>query len=207
MTRSICSLEFNGICRKLDRIVDDAERMLTLNFEGLMHHNRNKLNESDQLADGIEQLAKQLTQLVLDSNRETTPDEWEPVLILEVIRNIEQIKYSTVKINASVQSKISDGIMLSDKAVTELKDVYGVVMDCLRHMHDLMQTKNSVIVEHLMQRTEAYEEVINKYTDEHQNRLVRGICMPKASLIYLLIIDSLKDILWNIKTTTRKFKN
>lgn len=207
MTKSICSLEFDGLCRQLDKITDDTERMLNLSFEGLIHHNRNKIIESDKIAREVEKLAKQLTQLVLDSNRDAKPGEWEPVLILEVIRNIEQIKYSTEKINASINNKISDGIMFSDKAVTEMKDIYGVVLDCLRHVRDLMQTKNSVLVDHLLQRTGAYEEVINRYTDEHENRLVRGICLPKASLIYLLIIDSLKDILWNIRTTARKFKD
>ncbi|MFZ5639828.1 MAG: hypothetical protein ACOY4Q_03955 [Bacillota bacterium] len=206
MTKSICSLEFGDLCKKLDRFADDAVRMLALSFDGLLYHNRNKLNESDQVARETEKLAKELTQLVLESNREEKPGEWEPALILAVIHNIQQIKYSVEKINASVHNKINDGVLFSDKAVTELKDVYGVALDCLRHVHDLMQTKNAVLVDHLLQRTEAYGEVIRKYTDEHENRLVRGICLPKASLIYLLIVDSLKDILWNVKTIAKKFK-
>lgn len=207
MTKTICSLEFGDLCKQLDKLVDDTERMLTLSFNGLMQHNRNKLSESDKLAGEIEKLSKHLTQLVLDSNKEAKPGEWEPVIILEVIRNIQQIKYSTEKINISVHSKIGDGILFSDKAVTEMKDIFGVTLDCLRHMHDLMQTKNAVIVDHLLQRTGAYEEVIRNYTDEHENRLVRGICLPKASLMYLLIIDSLKDILWNLKTVAKKFRD
>ncbi len=207
MTKSICSLEFDGLCRQLDQIADDTERMLVLSFEGLLKHNSEKLKKSDELAREIEQLARQLTQLVLDSTKQEKPGEWEPAIILEVINNILQIKYSVVKINASVRSKNEEGVLFSDRAMTELKDIFGVVIDSLRHIHDLIQTKNNVLVDHLLQRTEAYEEVIRKYTDEHENRLLKGICLPKASLTYLLIVDSLKDILWYVKTIAKKFKD
>lgn len=206
MTKSICSLESGDLCRQLDKLVDDTELMLTLSFEGLMQHNLNKLTESEKMGRGVEKLSKHLTQLVLDSTKEVKEDEWEPVIILEVIRNLQQIKYNTEKINTSVNNKINDGILFSDKAVTEMKDIYVVTLDCLKQVHDLMQTKNAVIIDYLLQKTATYEEVIRNYTDEHENRLVRGICLPKASLMYLLIIDSLKDILWNIKTIAKKFK-
>jgi len=207
MTKSICSLQFDDMCKQLDKIAYDTERMLTLSFEGLLQHNSKKLKGSEELAREIEQVAKQLTHLVLDSNKEARPGEWEPTIILEVISNIQQIKYSTEKINASIRNKADDGVLFSDKAMTEMKDIFGVTLDCLRHIRDLIQTKNEVLVEHLLQRTSTYEEVLRKYADEHENRLLKGICLPKASLIYLLVVDSLKDILWYVKTIAKKFKD
>lgn len=206
MTKSICSLEFDDLCKQLDKFADDTERMLAFTFNAMMQNNGKNLRKSDELAREIEQTAKILTQLVLASTKSTSPGQWEPTIILEVVYNIQQIKYSVEKINNSIQNKIDDSVLFSDKAMTELRDIFGVAADCLHHVHDLMLTKNDVLVEHIVQRTSAYEEVISKYTDEHEDRLVKGICLPRSSLLYLLIVDSLKDILWYAKTMAKKFR-
>ncbi|MHB9095621.1 MAG: hypothetical protein ACYC21_13210 [Eubacteriales bacterium] len=204
MVKSICSHDFDDICRALDQLSHDTEKMAGKAFEGLLKHNRKTLEEADRLGEKVEQESKQLTQMVISAKEE--PKLLSSTTIVEVSNELQKIRYSVDKMIGSIRSKIDEGVLFSDKAVSELKDIFATVLDGLRNIHDLILTKNPVLVNHIVQKSELYDEVARKYAEEHQDRLIKGICLPKSSLIYLLILESLKDILWYINSIALAFK-
>lgn len=204
MAKSICSHEFDDVCKALDQLSHDAEKMAAKAFEGLFKHNRKTLNESTAIGSRIEQTTKQLTQMVVaEKESSKTIDS---TTIVEVSNEFQKIKYSFDKLAGSILTKIDEGVLFSDKAVIELKDIFDCVIDELQNAHDLILTKNPVLINYIVEKAEVYDEVTMKYAEEHQDRLIKGICLPKSSLIYLLILESLKDILWYIKGIALVFK-
>lgn len=204
MPKSICPIELDGVCKALDQLSSDTEEMAAKIFEGLLKHNHKILDSADKIGSKIELEAKQLTQMVVSAKEESKI--LDSTTIVQVSNELQKIKYSLDKIVDNVHSKINDGVLFSDKAVLELKDFFNAVVDGIRQVHDLILTKNSVIIDYIVQKVETYEEVGRKYAEEHQERLIKGICLPKSSLIYLIILDSLKDILWYIKSIAVAFK-
>ena len=205
MTKSACGHEFDSVCKVLDQLSKDTEKMAAKTFEGLLRHNHKMLQEAEKMGIVVEQGAKQLTQEVVSAREESKTID--PTVVVAVSNEMQKIKYSLDKIIGSVHTKVDEGVLFSDKAVVELKDFFSVVLDGLRQVHDLILTGNNVIVDYVVQRVEVYEEIGNKYAEEHQDRLIKGICLPKSSLIYLIILDSLKDILWYIRAIALAFKD
>lgn len=65
------------------------------------------------------------------------------------------------------------------------------LVECVR---DVIPTKNRFLLEHMLEAGQRYEEMANGYALFHQQRLVEGVCMPKASSVYVAIVDYFKGI-------------
>ncbi len=46
----------------------------------------------------------------------------------------------------------------------------------------------------MLEEGQRYEEMANEYMLIHQKRLIEGVCMPKASSVYVAIVDYFKGI-------------
>jgi len=204
MTKAVCVHEFDEVCKHLDRLSHDVEQMTERAFTGLLKHNRKSLDEAAKMSSKIEQDAKQLTQFVLSPKGESKI--LPSATIIEVINELQRIKYSLDKIVDNIRAKAEEGVLFSDKALTELTDFFTAAIDSLKHVHDLILTRNPVLVKHIVDKSEKYEVIGREYAEEHQDRLIKGICLPKSSLIYLVILDSLKDVLRYVKFIALAFR-
>ncbi|PKM81585.1 MAG: hypothetical protein CVU89_08815 [Firmicutes bacterium HGW-Firmicutes-14] len=204
MTKSICSHEFDDVCKILDEISHETEQMTAKAFDGLLRHNRESLSEAEKVGARIEQAAKKLNQAVIAAREESKV--LPSTTIIEVNSELKKIKYSLDKTVEQIRIKADDGLLFSDKALSELKDFFTAALEGLQNVHDLILTKNPVIISHIIERSDKYEAIGRKYAEEHQERLIRGICLPKSSLVYLVILDSLKDILRYLKAIALAFK-
>lgn len=204
MTTDINSYGLDCVCTSLDRFSHETAKMAEIVFEGLLRHNRKTLEQAQKLSDQVALESKQLIHKVLTA--EECSNVLSPTTIVEIATEIQKIAYSTDKMINNVRKKIDEGVLFSDKATLELKDIFGAVLNCLMTSHDVLLTKNPVLVEHILRQTEKYDDITCKYAEEHQDRLIRGVCLPKSSLIYLLLLESLKDILWSIRCIAKAFK-
>ncbi|MDT3705154.1 MAG: hypothetical protein ROZ36_19685 [Thermincola sp.] len=205
MAKVIQSHELDFVCTSLDRFSHETARMSEMAFEGLLMHKRRTLEEARKIGVLVVLESKQLMQDVLIGKESS--DVLSTATVVEVTSEIQKIAYSTDKMINNIRKKIEEGVLFSDKAVSELKDIFGAVLNCLKTSHDLFLTQNPVLVEHILRQTEKYDEISRKYAEEHQDRLIRGVCLPKSSLIYLLVLESLKDILWYIRCIAKAFKD
>jgi len=41
--------------------------------------------------------------------------------------------------------------------------------------------------------------IADTYSEEHDDRLIKGVCQPKSSSLYLNIVDSLSKVVWHIR--------
>lgn len=194
----------DSVCTSIDHFSHETSMMVEKAFEGLMKHNRRTLDEAQKIGDRVILESKQLIQAVLSAKDSSSV--LSPAIIVEISAEFQKIAFSADKMIINVRKKIDEGVLFSDKALSELKDIFGAVLNCLGTCHDSLLTQNPVLVEHILRQTAKYDDVTRKYAEEHQERLIRGICLPKSSLIYLLVLESLKDILWYIKCIAKAFK-
>ncbi len=95
-------------------------------------------------------------------------------------------------------------ISFTDKAFGEISEVMSLVKDLARDTNDVLATGNARFREYV--RTEAHH-VINRVEEcglEHEQRLIVGICSPRASFVYLDIMRSLKRIAMELGSLAEK---
>ena len=85
-------------------------------------------------------------------------------------------------------------ILFSEKATSEIKTLLHIAYNLFRDAKDYISTQNPVLKNNIHEAKEKLVELVADYDVVHQNRLITGICMPKASYLYIDITDSLKRI-------------
>jgi Na+/phosphate symporter len=91
-------------------------------------------------------------------------------------------------------TKAEAGILFSDKATKEIKSLLEITYLQCRDSKDYLLTKNPSLKDNVITAKEKLIELVNEYDIVHQNRLIAGVCMPKASYLYIDITHSLKRI-------------
>jgi Na+/phosphate symporter len=68
-------------------------------------------------------------------------------------------------------------------------------MDLLERLPDLILTQNKLLAQHIGEQVRSVFKIANGYSEEHEERLIQGVCTPKSTPIYLGILESLKGII------------
>ena len=197
MTKEHCSHELDNIGKALDQMSHEAEVMTSKVFDALIKNKMKPLDDAEKIGSKIELEAKQLMQTILSADDQSTMID--SAAVIEVSGELQKIIYSVDKMIGAIRSKIDEGILFSDRAVVELKDFFSAVIDGFNNIHVLVLTHNPVLADHIINNVKLFEEKGRKYAEEHEERMIKGVCLPKSSLVYLIILESLKDTLRFIK--------
>lgn len=93
-----------------------------------------------------------------------------------------------------MESKIVSNVLFSEKALSEIRNLYHLMREQFRDTKDYVITQNPALKEAVRTHMDSMLRMIEELAIVHQNRLITGICMPQASYLYLDITDSLKRI-------------
>jgi phosphate:Na+ symporter len=173
---------------------DSTKEMLKITMEGFRRHDKERLNQAEKLGREIHQREKELTQLIMSklSQRGETLEEVEalgflPAHIERIGDNIELLIRCTRKI-------IDDGTCFSERAIKEINGLFDKTIELLECVRDALKTKNKVLFRYVKEERKKFQDLVSEYSLAHQERLIEGTCMSKASSVYLAIIDYLSEI-------------
>ena len=94
-----------------------------------------------------------------------------------------------------LKSMIQENVFFSDRAVKEVNDIFQEAMDLLENIPDLIVTQDKPLAQHIGEQVRSVFKIANGYSEEHEERLIQGVCTPKSSPLYLGILESLKGII------------
>jgi Na+/phosphate symporter len=100
--------------------------------------------------------------------------------------------------------KVESNVLFSDKAVKEIRSLLEITYVQFRDAKDYVTTKNSHLKDSVITAKEKLIELVNDYDTIHQNRLITGVCMPKASYLYIDFTHALKRIAMGIADFVEK---
>lgn len=93
-----------------------------------------------------------------------------------------------------METKIESKTLFSEKALSEIAELFNVMQSQFRDTQDYTLTKNPHLKNDIDSGKEKLTKIAEDYELIHQERLIAGVCMPKASYLYIDITDSLKRI-------------
>jgi Na+/phosphate symporter len=88
--------------------------------------------------------------------------------------------------------------------VQELTSLFEGALLVLECTKDTIITKNKVLSKYVKEEGERLSALANDYATFHEERLVDGLCLSKASSLYLAILDAFKGIWWHCQQIVRK---
>lgn len=134
---------------------------------------------------------------------EKEKDEAETKYVI-LLPTFQTIGLAIENLMYKMEAKVNSNILFSQKALSEIEELYGVMLEQLRDTKDYIATKNPNLKGSVKSHMEKTFKLIEELAIVHQNRLITGICMPQASYLYLDITDSLKRISRGLMDLTEK---
>jgi Na+/phosphate symporter len=113
---------------------------------------------------------------------------------LSLLVPLQKIASAVRSLMAKQKMTLRRDVVFSVKAITEVTELLAVMKTQFRDTRDLILTKNPSLKEDIKSGVERIIEMADKYTLVHQERLITGVCTPKASYLYLDIIGSIKRV-------------
>ena len=89
--------------------------------------------------------------------------------------------------------KARDGVPFSDKAQSELSKLFTLFTDILKNFQDVILNRNTAVLEQLVTQQTTLAQMTLDFALAHEDRLLEGLCSPKASSLYLDLLDSMRN--------------
>ncbi|MDN5347470.1 MAG: hypothetical protein PWP65_1034 [Clostridia bacterium] len=106
----------------------------------------------------------------------------------------------------TINIKIQEGVLFSDKAIFEMRELFEGMDELMRHMQDLLLTQNPILAQYILRKTTEYKDKMRCFTTEHEERLIKGICLPRSSTLYLNLMEAFKDLATRMETIVKECK-
>jgi Na+/phosphate symporter len=183
---------------KITQTCQDLSRMLRVAFQEFSTPTDQKIQLAEEMRSEIRHSTAGLTNfIVAKSSSGEKGKEWAKPY-LSMASSFDRMTYNIEGIIDQVKRKASDHILFSDRGVKEVNDVFQEAMDLLETLPELVHSENKQLAQHMGERVRAVIKIASGFSEEHEERLIQGICLPKSSPLYLGILESLKGIITHI---------
>lgn len=95
--------------------------------------------------------------------------------------------------------KTRDSIPLSDRSIGEVRDALDSVQQLLKDMRDTIIAPNKHLLQHVISQADALDNKCQEMQISHVDRLLDGSTAPRASSLYLDILESIQSIKRHIR--------
>jgi Na+/phosphate symporter len=183
------------IKEKMILVCQNLMKMLELAFEEFRRPEEKPIREAEEIKEKIHHHSSELTGFIISKSPASEKGrEWAKPY-LSIAFSFDRMTYNIEGILDRLRAKSQNHILFSDQAVKEVNDVFQEAMRLLRSLPDLITTGNKTLAQRIGEEGRSMFKIANSYSEDHEERLIQGICVPKHSPIYLGIIESLKGVM------------
>jgi Na+/phosphate symporter len=183
------------ISEKMILVSQNLMKMLELAFEGFRGPTEKSFKEAEEVKDKIHQYSSELTSFIISKSPSSEKGrEWAKPY-LSISSSFDRMTYNIEGILGRLRAKSQNHIFFSDRAVKEVNDIFQEAMRLLESLPGLITSQDKLLAQRIGEEVRSIFKIANGYSDEHEERLIQGICVPKHSPIYLGILESLKGII------------
>lgn len=156
------------------------------------------------LADEVHQQEK-----VLTGNLACTitdyPDMCRAVILFP--GQLERIGDHLESILKCCKIKTRDSIPFSDRDIQEVGDVLQSIQELLKDTRDILIAPNRHLIQHVISQSNAVDQKCQEMQLNHVDRLLEGSTAPKASSLYLDILESIQSIKRHIREMAKNIQS
>jgi Na+/phosphate symporter len=176
------------VCRSL-------MKMLELGFEGFQKPTEKFFEEAEEFEDKIYEYSSELTSFIISKSPSSEKEKEWVKPYLSIASSLGRLTDNIQGILDRSKGKYENHILFSDQAVQEVNEVFQEAMRLLKNLPDLFTTESKSLAQQIGEEGRAMFKIADGYSEDHEERLINGICVPKHSPLYLSIIESLKGVI------------
>ncbi len=189
---------------KMVQVCQSLIKMLELSFQGFRKLTEESFTKVEEARKEVQQHCTELTNFIV--SKSTSPEqgkEWAKPY-LSMASSFDRMTSNIEGITERLKAMTRDGVLFSDRAVREVNDIFQEAMNLLKTLPHLILNQNKHAAQHIGEQVRSVFKIANGFSEEHEERLIQGICLPKSSPTYLGILESLKGIFAHILEVSGK---
>ena len=191
--------DIKSVLERIGGMCFKAESILNLCMDGFMKHKVDLIDEARKVTPAIRTEGNELRKLLSDKAKEPSVNKELIKSLMSIVGSVEMAVTGLDAVLRHVRAKISEGILFGDKAVSEIRHLFKETLDILKTANDTLVTKNEVLMKYVVDKYKNLNEIVEVYAEGHEERLIKGLCQPQASPVYLNIMDSIMTVVWHVK--------
>jgi Na+/phosphate symporter len=188
------------ILKSLNEAVNYAEDCVSSMQNSFIYHTSLPLKNCKIDIDVIKREEAELIKLT----KESLADDFDLKPYIAVSVHIMKIWESIDKLSKLIDEKIRGNILFSEKAVNETIFLLQRLIEILRPTADIILARNTFIKMYILESQASVEKMATEYATLHEDRLIKGVCLPAASKLYISMLDAIKSIAWHTKEIAMK---
>ncbi len=181
-------------------MINHTKEMLEMIYEGFRKHNLSAIGNVEEVEEKLHKDSECLLKSILGESSNVGVKHFIPVP-----EYFDSIGKGLNKLFKSVRKKIRDGMLFSDKSVSEAYKLFDETLVLLNSVSDCIRTSNGDLAKHIDGNGKRLCELADEYAIFHEERLIAGVCVPKSAPIYLDILESFRSVIWNVRKILQEF--
>ncbi|PWU22485.1 MAG: hypothetical protein C5B48_10015 [Candidatus Rokuibacteriota bacterium] len=165
----------------------DVLEMLGLTWASFRRRDPTGLDKAAALGRDVHEREKNLTRALLTGH----PD---PEGLRFVPSHLERAGASIDDLVRCLYAMEAESTLFTDRGVREINQLFEKATELLECARDLMLTGNRILARHVEIESMRFQDLASEFARAHEERLIEGVCMPKASSAYLAMLDYLREV-------------
>ncbi len=104
-----------------------------------------------------------------------------------------------------ISRKVKDNILFSEKAVSQTNSLFDRHAGLIRSLFDIAQTNNEFLKKFVAEEARKIIKDCADFADEHETRLIEGLCTPQAAPIFLSLLDRFRSLAYQEEEMVQLF--
>lgn len=181
-------MEEREITDRISKLFEETAPILNNIYKGFAGHKINLLRESKmQFRESLKKWLPGIEKVIEDKEKNEVEKRF-----LVALPHLQRIALALDNLVDKMETKVEANVLFSQKALDEIKHLMVAVGTEFTDVKDYCITRNPALKEKIRTDMAKVMKMIDDFETIHQNRLITGICMPKASYLYIDMTDSLK---------------
>lgn len=170
-----------------DRICE----MLELIEKGFVENRREFLADALKKEDEINRSEKSLTENILELSKAagSDKDKKELASVHQIIEMVERMGDEAASLVERIEIKVAENLLFSDEGVEQFVQTYGAMKKSVEMMRQFLKNKDANLKERVIDNGFHVKSLVERYRQEHADRLVKGLCSPIAANMYFDMLD------------------
>jgi len=112
-----------------------------------------------------------------------------------ILTHIQIIAEMIGRIEETLRKQIKDGVLFSDKAISQVNHLFYQQTEMLHSLSELMQSGDEGLRHRAIEECKKLGQSCIQFATDHESRLVEGLCYPQGAPFFLAIIDYMQTII------------
>jgi Na+/phosphate symporter len=181
-------MEEREIADRVSQLFEETVPILHNIYRGFVGQKINLLKESKlKFRESLKKRLPGIQKLVEDKDK----NEAEKKFVI-ALPHFQRVALALDNLVDKMEAKVEANVLFAQKALDEIRQLMVAVGAEFTDVKDYCMTKNPLLKTQIQADMEKVRKMIDDFDTIHQNRLITGVCMPKASYLYIDMTDSLK---------------